>query len=448
MVCLKKENPYDNDASATSVCPEEQPECVQDCSGLWGGTAYLDDCEICVGGRTGLVPCRCGDGIVHPERDEECDTGGVSESCDADCTLSRCGDGVVNPLAGELCDDGNAIETDSCVSGDNAPCVWAACGDGIVQPGQGEVCDDGNTATESCSYGEEVCVVCDGGCQERTLSGSFCGDGVVQAQEVCDDGNRVDGDYCSADCGQRTSVCGDGVRELSEVCDDGNQDDGDYCSADCFNVTTICGDWRLEGTEACDDGNTFTETCQYGQLECVICDSSCALAFGEVSYCGDGITQDGESCDDGNVGVESCAYGLESCLVCDAGCELVPGNVAYCGDGIVQADEACDAGTSVVDTCRYGVSSCLLCDANCNEFWGRRNIAVMASSMAPSNATMAIASPNTAPTTAMAAMCAIRRAVMFRAHFPIAAMVVSAMASSATMETRRLTITARLIAFK
>ena len=79
---------------------------------------------------------------------------------------------------------------------------------------------------------------------------------------------------------------------------------------------------------------------------------------------------------------------------------------------------------------------------------GRRKVAVMASSMAPSNATMAIASPNTAPTTAMVAMCAIRRAVMFRAHFPIAAMVVSATASSATMETRRLTITVRLIGFK
>ena len=206
----------------------------------------------------------------------------------------------MNPLAGELCDDGNAIETDSCVSGNNAPCVGRRVVMGM-QPGQGEACDDGNTATESCSYGEEVCVVCDGGCQERTLSGSFCGDGVVQAQEVCDDGNRVDGDYCSADCGQRTSVCGDGVRELSEVCDDGNQDDGDYCSADCFNVTTICGDYALREPRHVTMATRLLRPAN-GQLECVICDSSCALEFGEVSYCGDGITQDGESGDDGNVG--------------------------------------------------------------------------------------------------------------------------------------------------
>ena len=52
-------------------------------------------------------------------------------------------------VLGELCDDGNQIETDGCVSGENAACVWAACGDGIVQPIQGEQCDDGNTVTET-----------------------------------------------------------------------------------------------------------------------------------------------------------------------------------------------------------------------------------------------------------------------------------------------------------
>ncbi len=31
--------------------------------------------------------------------------------------------------------------------------------------------------------------------------GRFCGDGVVDGEEVCDDGNRVDGDGCSNSCG-------------------------------------------------------------------------------------------------------------------------------------------------------------------------------------------------------------------------------------------------------
>ncbi len=31
--------------------------CVQDCNGDWGGTAYLDTCNNCVGGNTGNTPC-------------------------------------------------------------------------------------------------------------------------------------------------------------------------------------------------------------------------------------------------------------------------------------------------------------------------------------------------------------------------------------------------------
>lgn len=31
--------------------------CTQDCNGVWGGTAYLDSCQTCVGGTTGLEPC-------------------------------------------------------------------------------------------------------------------------------------------------------------------------------------------------------------------------------------------------------------------------------------------------------------------------------------------------------------------------------------------------------
>jgi hypothetical protein len=42
---------------------------------------------------------------------------------------------------------------------------------------------------------------------------------------VCDDGNTMDGDECSADCrgDRRRVVCGDGMVEGPEQCDDGNQ---------------------------------------------------------------------------------------------------------------------------------------------------------------------------------------------------------------------------------
>ncbi|MCB8930153.1 MAG: hypothetical protein H6535_03555 [Bacteroidia bacterium] len=30
---------------------------AQDCNGVWGGTAFIDSCNTCVGGNTGLTAC-------------------------------------------------------------------------------------------------------------------------------------------------------------------------------------------------------------------------------------------------------------------------------------------------------------------------------------------------------------------------------------------------------
>lgn len=44
----------------------------------------------------------CGNGTIDPG--EDCDDGGESATCNADCTVASCGDGVVNATAGEACD--------------------------------------------------------------------------------------------------------------------------------------------------------------------------------------------------------------------------------------------------------------------------------------------------------------------------------------------------------
>ena len=61
-----------------------------------------------------------------------------------------------------------------------------------------------------------------------------CGDGTVDSDEACDDGNIIPGDGCSSDCGS-TEVCGNRVVDtaVGEVCDDGNIDSGDGCCDDC-----------------------------------------------------------------------------------------------------------------------------------------------------------------------------------------------------------------------
>src|SRR5690606_27704053 len=59
-----------------------------------------------------------------------------------------------------------------------------------------------------------------------------CGNGVVEPQETCDDGNRVSNDGCDGvTC--LLEVCGDGiVQRPREHCEDGNDDDTDDC-VDC-----------------------------------------------------------------------------------------------------------------------------------------------------------------------------------------------------------------------
>jgi len=98
------------------------------------------------------APNVCGDGVVSGN--EQCDAGGPSATCDADCTFAVCGDGTLNTLAGETCDDGNTVAGDGC----SATCqVETACGDanndgrvtasdGLVvlrsSVGQSQICPD------------------------------------------------------------------------------------------------------------------------------------------------------------------------------------------------------------------------------------------------------------------------------------------------------------------
>ena len=113
----------------------------------------------------------------------------------------------------------------------------------------------------------------------------YCGDGVLDPGEQCDDGNNDDGDGCSADC-TFESLCGDGVLDPGEQCDDGNNDDGDGCSAAC-TFEPLCGDGVLDPGEQCDDGNNDDG-------------DGCSAICTFEPLCGDGILDPGEQCDDGN----------------------------------------------------------------------------------------------------------------------------------------------------
>jgi len=138
------------------------------------------------------------------------------------------------------------------------------CGDGLVQIDEG--CDDGNTVDGD-------------GCRNDC---TFCGDGFIDPVEECDDGNTIEGDGCSLAC--LTELCGDGVTQPSEECDDANTSNGDGCDATC--LLEVCGNGILQLGEECDDANTVAGDG---------CRSDCT-----AEVCGDGLLDPGEECDDGN----------------------------------------------------------------------------------------------------------------------------------------------------
>ncbi|MCP3100454.1 Ig-like domain-containing protein [Myxococcus sp. K15C18031901] len=87
-----------------------------------------------------------------------------------------------------------------------------------------------------------------------------CGDGYLDPGEVCDDGNRVAGDGCRADC-LGVEVCGDGLLDSAagEQCDDGGTTPGDGCDEMCqLDAFSNVPPTLVSGTLNCTTANTNT----------------------------------------------------------------------------------------------------------------------------------------------------------------------------------------------
>jgi fibro-slime domain-containing protein len=210
---------------------------------------------------------------------------------------------------------------------------------------------------------------------------SGCGDGVIQAaalDEVCDDGNSVSGDGCSADCKvveenfsclkpgkpcESTVVCGDGEIGGMETCDDGNAKAKDGCDATCqlekgwlcpspgdLCIAEKCGDGIIAGVEQCEDddavptsGDGCSATCTVESgFVCEMSGKACRKAV-----CGDGVVEGGEPCDDKNTVVgDGCSPGCEAEPICTKP-TAANGCTSSCGDGILldgDPNEDCDDG--------------------------------------------------------------------------------------------------------
>jgi cysteine-rich repeat protein len=192
-------------------------------------------------------------------------------------------------------------------------CAPIAAGCERLAPGQ-TFCDGDSQVTCGPDLVTSESTPCEGRCAGGKCQPANCGDGVVQNDEGCDDGNGEDGDDCPSSC--EAARCGDGfVHEGIESCDDANADDFDDCPSNC--EAARCGDgFTRAGVEECDDGNqTTTDAC---------------LPTCVAGRCGDGVIwADQETCEDSN---ESDSDG------CPTTCQI-----ARCGDGFVlSGEEECD----------------------------------------------------------------------------------------------------------
>lgn len=64
-----------------------------------------------------------------------------------------------------------------------------------------------------------------------TGGGAVCGDGKIEGEELCDDGNMLGGDECPGNC---KGPCTNGMIDANEECDDGNTISSDGCSPSCL----------------------------------------------------------------------------------------------------------------------------------------------------------------------------------------------------------------------
>jgi cysteine-rich repeat protein len=141
----------------------------------------------------------------------------------------------------------------------------------------------------------------------------FCGSGVVDPGEDCDDGNLTNGDGCDANC--TVTSCGNAIVTTGEDCDDGNLDNGDCCDDGCSYESA--GSPCMGGAGSC----TAAGVCELPPV------------------CGDGVVGTGEECDDGNLLDGDC---------CSAACTLPTGCATGARAVLVVKDRSNPAADAIV----------------------------------------------------------------------------------------------------
>lgn len=242
-------------------------------------------------------------------------------------------------------------------------------------------------------------MLCVAACGSEGIT-TICGDGRLDPDEECDDGNTVSGDGCDVSCRieHAGSICGNGIAEDGEECDDGNEFPGDGCEADCrlsCRADADCDDGELcNGAERCDPDE---HRCVPGAPEPdgAVCHSGPSDPGGQSDQ---GVCVDArchitcviaEDCpaDDPCAGAPSCVSNLcryEEPEMNGARCEFDDGAEHFsgicldaqcvsprCGDGLCSDEESAESCYEDCGACGDGICSALAgetsesCAADC-----------------------------------------------------------------------------------
>ena len=200
-------------------------ECSQDCNGVWGGSAFIDNCSICVGGSTGLTACvpDCSGqwgGTAYLDNCFICVGGDTGRTeCSQDCNgvwggtayLDNCSTCVGGNTGLTACSQdcegvwGGTAYIDccaSCVAGSTGltPCSQDCNGDlgGTAYIDNCSTCVGGNTGLTACVqdcegvWGGTATCTCPSGPQTVTYGGRIW--------QRCDDGSMYKWDEANNYC--------------------------------------------------------------------------------------------------------------------------------------------------------------------------------------------------------------------------------------------------------